>query len=122
MRLSDIMEDLLSQSSQPQSSGRLTSGVENHYAWKGKSRGRQLTQLIVREAQGDPRRFTLQRSGRILYIGLVERRVVQLGKHSIELAEGLIGLANPQALATIKVVQAAAKVAKDITDGRDQSD
>jgi hypothetical protein len=116
MRLSDIMEDLLSGSSRPQTSGQLTFGVENHYAWKGKSRGRQLTQLIVREAQRDPRRFTLQRSGRTLYIGLMERRVVQFGKDSQALAEGLIGLANPHALATLKVVQAAGKVVKDITD------
>jgi hypothetical protein len=122
MRLSDIMEDVLIRSSRPLTIGQLTDGVQNHHAWKGRSRGRQLAQRILREAQGDPQRFTLRRGGRTIYIGLNQGKVLQLGKHSRELAEGLIGLANPQALATLKVVEASGKIVKDIADGLDQSD
>lgn len=116
MRLPDIMEDVLIRSSRPLTIGQLTDGVQNHYAWKGRSRGTQLAQRILREAQGDPQRFKLRRGGRTIYIGLNQGKVLQLGKHSKELAEGLIGLANPQALATLKVVEAAGKIVKDLTE------
>lgn len=133
MTLPDIMEEILSRSSQPLPIDQLTSQVE-YSVWKGKSRGRRLAQLIVSEARRNPRQFTLQRRGQTLHIGLQGRsdRVIYMGgetdragklkKDGQELVEGIAAATMPKEYAAYRVIKGVVKVVKDLTDDPNQSD
>ena len=120
MTLPDIMEDVLHRAGRPLPSGRLTTLVEHHSDWKGKTRGTELEQRIIGEAQGDLQRFTLRRSGRRVYIGLNEGSGGELGKDGQELIEDIAAAAAPKVYAACKIGKAAIKVVKDLGDNPDQ--
>ena len=69
MTLAEILIDLVNNTTERLSLDQLTTLVENHTEWRGKSKGKTLRTKIISAIKSDPQ-FAVEKRDNNLYIGL----------------------------------------------------